>query len=89
MSNYEGHSFYCMQCGNKGIDLMRKTSRQRNKHHRKKMYCPYCKCEVNHVECRNDQEVKEFKEAFAAGEYREEAQQSIEYIKKENLIWSW
>lgn len=44
--------------------------------------------EVNHIECRNDKEIEEFKENFAAGAYKEELEESLKVIKKENSVWS-
>ena len=88
MSGYEIHKFFCMQCGKEGLPLQRKVNHRHGKHHRKKLWCPYCKREVNHVECRNDQEVQEFKEAFAAGAYVEELAESIKVIDEENKVWS-
>lgn len=85
---YENHSFYCMKCGNRSFDLPRKTSHKYGKHHRKKLWCIYCKEEVNHIECRTQQEVEEFKEKFAAGEYKKELEESLDFIKKENSVWS-
>jgi len=75
------HSFYCMNCGEKVYELMRPVSHQYGKHHRKALYCPWCKLTVNTIECRNDNEVYEFKEAFAAGEYKEELKESLDFIK--------
>ena len=46
----EEHKFYCLLCGREGIPLLRKTGFQRGSLHRKKLYCPYCKVEVNHIE---------------------------------------
>ena len=43
--------------------------------------------EVNHIECRNDQEVAEFKEKWAAGEYKKELEESLDTIQKENAFW--
>lgn len=89
MAKFSEHSFYCMKCGNKGLPLPRKDSHNYGKHHRKKLWCPYCHQEVNHVECRNDSEAYEFRQAFEAGEYEEELKQSLEYISKEtNILWS-
>lgn len=88
MSGYDRHDFYCMKCGHKGIPVQRKINHKHGKHHRKKLWCMYCKEEVNHIECRNDQEVKEFLENFKAGLYKEEVEESINYIKQENLVWS-
>lgn len=77
----EQHSFYCMNCGNKAYELMRPRSHQYGKHHRKALYCPWCKITVNTIECRNDSEVYDFKEAFNAGEYKEELKESLDFIK--------
>ena len=65
---YELHSFWCIQCGNKGLDIQRKPNHRYAKHHKKKLWCPWCKMEINHIECRNDAEIVEFKEKWQAGE---------------------
>lgn len=77
--NFSG--FFCMQCGN-GITLPRKLSGQKSKHHRKKLYCPHCKKELNFIECRNQWEIDEFKENFENGVYIDESESSIEYCNK-------
>ena len=78
---YTEHSFYCIKCGNKGIPLMRRQSLQHEKMHRKKLYCLYCKEEVNHVECKNLEEVEIFKLNFKNGVYINEAEESISYVR--------
>lgn len=89
MAKYNEHSFYCMRCGRKGIALPRKNSHQYGRYHRKRLWCPWCKMEVNHIECKNDTDVFEFKKAFEAGEYRTEVEESLKYINNEiNLLWS-
>ena len=45
-------NFKCTKCGNLGIPISRKQSRQRSKEHLKKLYCIHCKEETNHVEIR-------------------------------------
>ena len=55
------HDFYCINCGKKGMPLARKTGKQKEKFHRKRLYCLNCKTEVNHIECRNQEEVETFK----------------------------
>lgn len=47
-------NFYCSKCGNKGIPVPRGAYRMREKYHLKKLYCPYCKEETNHLEIRED-----------------------------------
>ena len=73
----ESHDFYCLLCGNKGIPIARKRSNLKESLHRKKLYCVNCKTEVNHIECRTDREVKEFKKNLAEGVYKEEALNSL------------
>ena len=85
-NNIELHSFYCMNCGKKILELPRSKSHQYSKHHRKALYCPWCKITSNAIECRSDVEIYEFKEAFEAGEYKEEMLKSAKYIE-ENNIW--
>ena len=77
---YAEHSFYCINCGNKGIPLMRKQGFKHEGMHRKKLYCVHCKCEVNHVECKTFDEVEEFRENFANGGYKDEAKESLSFV---------
>lgn len=76
------HSFYCIKCGNKGIPLPRKLGHQREKFHRKKMYCIFCKEVVNHIECRTYAEVEQFKIDFGKGVFKDEAEESIEHTRE-------
>ena len=43
-------SFYCTQCGKKGIPVFRPGNKQREKGHLKKLYCCICRKETNHAE---------------------------------------
>lgn len=89
MIKYTQHSFYCPKCGQKMMDLQRGTNKTKEKHHRKRLWCPWCKEETNSVECRNDNEVYEFKREFEAGFYIEDALEATIYIQNNpNLIWS-
>ena len=72
----EEHKFYCLLCGREGIPLLRKTGFQRGSLHRKKLYCPYCKVEVNHIEIKTLDEEEKFKEDFKNGVYKDEAEES-------------
>lgn len=83
--SYDISKFFCIQCGKEGIPCIRKSSHKREKHHLKKLWCPCCRTEVNHVECRNDEEVYEFKEAYENGEYKEAAAESISHVRAERL----
>lgn len=44
--------FYCVKCGKKGLPIWRKKGKEREAGHLKKLYCIYCKEEINHVECK-------------------------------------
>lgn len=85
MAKYESHDFYCMNCGKKGITLPRRIGKQRNSLHRKKLWCPWCKIEVNHVECRTHADVEQFKEDFVKGVYENEKEESIRHVRSERL----
>lgn len=75
----EIHNFYCLNCG-KNMPLARKVSCQRERLHRKKLYCPFCRLTVNMIECRNYEDKLEFLENFEKGLYKEEAEASIEFV---------
>lgn len=70
--SYEESNFYCMNCGCRGIPVQRPRARLREHFHRKKLYCPHCKITCNHIECKDDYEVKEFLQAFEDGVFKEE-----------------
>lgn len=82
---YEEHDFYCIKCGKKGIPLARKKGLQHERMHRKKLYCLFCKEEVNHIECRTFADVEEFKENFEKGVYKDEAEESISYVRSSGI----
>ena len=71
------HDFYCIECGNRAMSCIRPRAHRREKFHRKKLYCPTCRATINCVEVKNDCEAFEFREAFEAGEFVKEAQESI------------
>lgn len=81
MKNLSEHRFFCIKCGNEGIPLQRKQGHKHGKFHRKKLYCPYCKLEINHIECRTDEEIYEFKTNFENGVYKDEAKESLAYVR--------
>ena len=75
--NYKMHRFFCIQCGKEGIPIPRKQGHQHTRFHRKKLYCPYCKVEINHVECKSDEDVYEFKLDFEEGVFADEVEESL------------
>ena len=48
----ETNDFYCTKCGHQGIPISRRAGHEREAGHLKKLFCLYCKQEVNHVECK-------------------------------------
>lgn len=83
--NFSEHNFYCINCGSKGISIMRNRGQQRSKFHRKKLYCPFCKETVNHIECKTPWEVEEFKINFNNGVYENEKEESLSIVRSSCL----
>lgn len=78
-NTYEEHNFYCLNCGRKGISIARNRGFKREKLHRKRMYCPWCKIDINHIECNTLDEIEIFKSNFLKGLYAQEALDSMSY----------
>ena len=87
MNAYEQHKFFCIQCAREGLPIQRKINHKYGKHHMKKLWCPWCKMEINHIECRNDQEIREFKENYAAGKYINDLNESLKMNEEQKMIW--
>ena len=85
MPGYEIHKFYCINCGKEGVPLARKHGHMHGKFHFKQLWCCNCKLLVNHMECRNDIEVQEFKDNFKQGVYKDDAEQSISHCRSVRL----
>ena len=77
--------FWCINCGKKGIPIMRDRSGIRGAGHRKALYCVTCRTVVNHVETRNAEEAQRFREDYDAGRYAEEAEASIAYAREHRI----
>lgn len=86
MAKYETHQFYCLNCGRPGIPCQRKVGFQHKPFHRKKLYCIYCKAEVNHIECKTEEQVQKFKINFEKGLYKDEAQESL-VVSRNSGLW--
>jgi hypothetical protein len=84
--NYETHDFYCLQCANKTIPVVRSFAKKREKFHRKKLWCCHCKTEINCIEVTNLEEKEKFMEAFHNGEYEQEAKDSLCNVRNS---WKW
>lgn len=85
IKKYENHSFYCLNCGKKGIPIWRDKGHLHSKNHRKVLYCPFCHETVNHMEITSLEDKEKFKEDFNKGLYKEEAQASISYVSKQTI----
>ena len=81
MAKYEEHKFYCLSCGKAGIPLRRKVGFQHGAMHRKKLYCPNCRCEVNHIEIKTLEQEEKFQKEFQRGAYKDEAEKSRNFIR--------
>lgn len=81
MPKFSEHTFWCLNCGNQALPLLRKQGQERGKFHRKKLYCFKCKIDINCIECRNENEIKEFKEEFKKGTFKQEALESLNHCK--------
>lgn len=81
-------NFYCINCGAKGVPILRAGNKLKQKHHRKKMYCLTCKHETNHVECRNAIEVEEFMRSFENGEFLDEAKETLQHEQEHPRLQS-
>lgn len=75
----EQHDFYCINCGKKGIPIGRNKGHLREKFHRKRLYCIYCKQEVNHIEIKSQEDKEEFLINFENGVYKSEAEESLNW----------
>lgn len=82
----ESTTLWCMNCGQEGIPIVRKRSSLKEQFHRKKMYCWHCMQEVNHIECRNEFEIEEFKKNYAEGLYKDEAFESLKTSKEHDIF---
>ena len=84
-SSVEQHQFYCINCGQAGIPLMRRKNRQRERFHRKVLYCYHCQQDVNHIECKNEADIYIFTENFRNGVYKHEAEESMAFMRNTKL----
>lgn len=85
MRGSERRDFFCLNCGKQNMPIYRNSGRAKEKGHRKKLYCPWCKEEVNHIECRTQEDIEQFKQDFEVGLFAEEAAASIQYIKENRV----
>ena len=84
---YEISEFYCINCGNRGIDILRSHNKRHKAGHMKKLNCLHCQATCNHYECPSSEDVDEFKNKFNNGEFVKLAKESIEECKKERWMY--
>ena len=86
--NIEEHDFYCVKCGNKGIPIMRRGGNFREAGHLKKLYCLFCKKEINHVECLpfSKYTYEDFKLEFENNNFDEEGNRKVKYSTFKSMI---
>lgn len=80
------NTFMCINCGNSVYSLPRDASYQHKDGHRKRLYCPHCKEEINCIECKTDEDVFNFKIDFENGVYENERQDSLDFVRS-TRIW--
>ena len=68
-SNYVSSTFFCTQCGNRGIPIPRSKDRMREKGHLKRLYCTHCRRVVNHVEISGNYTEEYFRREYEAGSF--------------------
>ena len=85
MGKYEEHEFYCINCGHATIPLAREKGHKHKAFHRKKLYCPWCKQTCNCIEIRNLAEKEKFLEDFERGVYKNEAADSLSFVRSGGL----
>lgn len=63
--------FFCTKCGREGIPIQRTISKEREPGHLKRLYCIYCKEEVNHAEVREigGYDHDDFKQEYDLGRF--------------------
>lgn len=63
--------FFCTECGKEGLPIQRKRGQERAAGHLKKLYCIYCKKEINHAEIREigGYDISDFKQEYSLGRF--------------------
>lgn len=69
MAKLISHDFYCIHCGNKGINVMRNDGQMRKKGHLKNLYCIHCHKITRHYEVYDSEDKNKFIEKFNNGDF--------------------
>jgi hypothetical protein len=69
--NFSFSRFFCTECGNESMPIYRPKGKMREAGHLKKLYCLYCKKEVNHAEVREigGYTEEDFRKEFELGRF--------------------
>ena len=84
-SNYVSSTFFCTQCGNRGIPIPRSKDRMREKGHLKRLYCTYCRRVVNHVEISDKYSEEDFRKEYEVGAFDSNGMRKN---KETNNLWN-
>ena len=86
--SYEFNEFYCTQCGEQGIPIIRRAGAAREAGHLKKLFCLNCGYETNHVECKPNTkyQVSDFEIEFKYGNFTSDGQRKYPYNKLKEMI---
>lgn len=82
--------FYCTNCGNKGIPIMRKKGAEREAGHLKKIFCLKCQQEWNHVECKpySKYDYNDFLLEFEYKNFNEQGNRKMAYGELKGAIYN-
>ena len=67
MGKLISHEFYCIHCGKRGLDCLRKDGQMRGKGHLKNLYCIHCRKTTRHYEIYDSADKTIFIEKFNNG----------------------
>lgn len=84
------NEFYCTQCGNRGLPIIRQKGAERESGHLKKLFCLTCNQETNHVECRpwSSYTKEDFDIEYSYGNFTEDGLRKIPYGELKGLIYN-
>ena len=94
-TKYDVFQMYCTKCGQQGISIPRRVGKYKEAGHLKKIYCPHCKQEWNHVEIKPicaDYTYEDFQLEMQYHNFNENGERNIPYrtfrgeLKKKGII---
>jgi Ca2+-binding EF-hand superfamily protein len=84
----EINDFFCTQCGQKGIPIVRRAGHGREAGHLKKLFCLFCNKETNHVECKpfSKYAKEDFNVEFLNNNFDLEGNRKISYKELKQIL---